>query len=287
MASLKEIKNRISSITSTQKITAAMKMVASAKLHHTQTATERTLAYSEQLAGILQSLLAAEADMASPYTESREVRNVAMVVCSSNTGLCGSFNSNVWKETEKLIETYKEQQLHIVFYPVGKKIAKELSKAGYTYEEAFVSLAEHLSYEAAAQLSARLQADFWNGKVDRVELLYHHYKNMIQQILTHKQYLPLSIEVGQQSTTGYAPDYILEPSASALQALLYPKMLNLQIYTTLLDTTTAEHAARMMAMQTANDNANGLIQDLTLLYNKTRQQAITNELLDIMGGAER
>ena len=225
--------------------------------------------------------------MASPYTESREVRNVAMVVCSSNTGLCGSFNSNVWKETEKLIETYKEQQLHIVFYPVGKKIAKELSKAGYTYEEAFVSLAEHLSYEAAAQLSARLQADFLNGKVDRVELLYHHYKNMIQQILTHKQYLPLSIEVGQQSTTGYAPDYILEPSASALQALLYPKMLNLQIYTTLLDTTTAEHAARMMAMQTANDNANGLIQDLTLLYNKTRQQAITNELLDIMGGAER
>ena len=287
MASLKEIKNRISSITSTQKITAAMKMVASAKLHHTQTATERTLAYSEQLAGILQSLLAAEADMASPYTESREVRNVAMVVCSSNTGLCGSFNSNVWKETEKLIETYKEQQLHIVFYPVGKKIAKELSKAGYTYEEAFVSLAEHLSYEAAAQLSARLQADFLNGKVDRVELLYHHYKNMIQQILTHKQYLPLSIEVGQQSTTGYAPDYILEPSASALQALLYPKMLNLQIYTTVLDTTTAEHAARMMAMQTANDNANGLIQDLTLLYNKTRQQAITNELLDIMGGAER
>ena len=287
MASLKEIKNRISSITSTQKITAAMKMVASAKLHHTQTATERTLAYSEQLAGILQSLLVAEADMASPYTESREVRNVAMVVCSSNTGLCGSFNSNVWKETEKLIETYKEQQLHIVFYPVGKKIAKELSKAGYAYEEAFVSLAEHLSYEAAAQLSARLQADFLNGKVDRVELLYHHYKNMIQQILTHKQYLPLSIEVEQQSTTGYAPDYILEPSASALQALLYPKMLNLQIYTTLLDTTTAEHAARMMAMQTANDNANGLIQDLTLLYNKTRQQAITNELLDIMGGAER
>lgn len=287
MASLKEIKNRISSITSTQKITAAMKMVASAKLHHTQAATERTLAYSEQLAGILHSLLAAEADMASPYTESREVRNVAMVVCSSNTGLCGSFNSNVWKETERLIETYKEQQLHIVFYPVGKKIAKELSKAGYAYEEAFVSLADHLSYETAAQLSARLQADFLNGKVDRVELLYHHYKNMVQQILTHKPYLPLSIEAASQPTTEYAPDYILEPSASALQALLYPKMLNLQIYTTLLDTTTAEHAARMMAMQTANDNANGLIQDLTLLYNKTRQQAITNELLDIMGGAER
>ena len=283
MASLKEIKNRISSITSTQKITAAMKMVASAKLHHTQTATERTLAYSEQLAGILQSLLAAEADMTSPYTESRKVRNVAMVVCSSNTGLCGSFNSNVWKETEKLIEAYKEQQLHIVFYPVGKKIAKELSKAGYTYEEMFVSLAEHLSYEAATQLSARLQEDFLQGKVDRVELLYHHYKNMVQQILTHKQYLPLSIEA-KPLTTGYTPDYILEPSAAALQALLYPKMLNLQIYTTLLDTTTAEHAARMMAMQTANDNANELIQELTLQYNKTRQQAITNELLDIMGG---
>lgn len=287
MASLKEIKNRINSIQSTQKITAAMKMVASAKLHHTQAATERTLAYAEQLTNILQSLLAAEQEFDSPYTVRREVKNVAIVVCSSNTGLCGSFNANVWKSLEELIQSYKAQQVHIEFYPVGKKIAKELQKAGYDYHDEFISIADNLEYEKVAKLAAQLQELYISKQVDQIDLLYHHFKNMVQQILTHKIYLPLSIqeETKLVDNTAYATDYILEPSVYELQQLLFPKMLDLQIYTTLLDTTTSEHAARMMAMQTANDNANELIRQLTLQYNKTRQQAITNELLDIMGGA--
>ncbi len=289
MASLKEIKNRIASIKSTQKITAAMKMVASAKLHHTQTATERTLAYSSQLSGILDSLLSAEADMTSPLTASRNVKNVAIVVCSSNTGLCGSFNANIWKATEELIHNYEQQNLTLHFFPVGKKVAKELQSRGYTYNEEFIGLTEHLSYAEAAKLAARMQELFLSGTVDRVELLYHHFKNMMQQIVTHKNYLPLSLEEKQakETVTGYMNDYILEPSVEQLQQLLFPKMLNLQVYTVLLDTSTAEHAARMMAMQTANDNANDLIQELTLQYNKTRQQAITNELLDIVGGMSK
>lgn len=287
MASLKEIKNRINSIQSTQKITAAMKMVASAKLHHTQAATERTLAYAEQLTDILQSLLAAEQEFDSPYTVRREVKNVAIVVCSSNTGLCGSFNANVWKSLEELIQSYKAKQIHIEFYPVGKKIAKELQKARYEYHDEFVAIADNLEYEKAGKLAAQLRELYVSKQVDQIDLLYHHFKNMVQQILTHKIYLPLSIqeETKQADNTSYATDYILEPSVYTLQQLLFPKMLDLQIYTTLLDTTTSEHAARMMAMQTANDNANELIRQLTLQYNKTRQQAITNELLDIMGGA--
>ena len=164
-----------------------------------------------------------------------------------------------------------------------------MENAGYVYNAEFVGLADHLSYAEASKLSTRLQELFVAGEVDKVDLLYHHYKNMVQQILMHPTYLPLSLAEVQESgtTSGYAVDYILEPSVEQLQQLLFPKMLNLQIYTALLDTTTAEHAARMMAMQTANDNANDLIQDLTLQYNKTRQQAITNELLDIVGGMSK
>lgn len=286
MASLKEIKGRIASIRSTQKITAAMKMVSSAKLHHTQTVAERTLAYSDQLSGILRSLLAAEVELDSPYTASREIKNVAIVVCASNTGLCGSFNANVWKALEGLIQNYREQHIDLLFFPIGRKIDKELEKAGYQTHKEFVDLADKLTYENSVQLADRLRDLFASGAVDRVELLYHHFKNMVQQVLTHSTYLPLSPDMitADVPTTGYPMDFILEPSVEHLQGLLFPKMLNLQIYTTLLDTITSEHAARMMAMQTANDNANDLIQQLTLQYNKTRQQAITNELLDIMGG---
>lgn len=288
MASLKEIKNRINSIQSTQKITGAMKMVSSAKLHHAQTATEQTLAYAGQLNGILQSLLAAEPDLDSPYTVRREVKSVAIVVCSSNTGLCGSFNANVWKSLEELIRSYMARQVHVELYPIGKKITKELQKAGYDYHSEFIAITDKLDYEKATQLAARLRDLYLTKQVDQIDLLYHHFKNMAQQILTHKVYLPLSIQEETKTEAGersYATDYILEPSIYELQQLLFPKMLDLQIYTTLLDTSTSEHAARMMAMQTANDNANELIQQLTLQYNKTRQQAITNELLDIMGGA--
>ena len=169
-------------------------------------------------------------------------------------------------------------------YPIGKKIADELHKAGYATEDDFLHLGEKPSFEEAVRLAGKLMELFSSGKADRVELLYHHFKNMATQVLTHKVYLPVTLPQAPVENTVPAIDYILEPSPESLQALLFPKLLNLTVYTTLLDTTTSEHAARMMAMQTANDNANDLIQELTFQYNKTRQQAITNELLDIMGG---
>ena len=283
MSSLKEIKVRIASIRSTQKITAAMKMVSSAKLHHTQMLTEHTLLYANKLSAILNGLLGAECDLESFYTEQREVKRVAIAVFSSSSGLCGTFNVNVWKELSARLHEYKAQQIEVRLYPVGKKIADELHKAGYTTEDNFLHLGEKPSYDGAISLAGDLMELFTSGKVDRVELLYHHFKNTATQVLTHKVYLPITLP--EATTDASATDYLLEPSPENLQALLFPKLLNLTVYTTLLDTVTSEHAARMMAMQTANDNANDLIQDLTLQYNKTRQQAITNELLDIMGGS--
>ena len=261
MGSLKEIKVRIASIRSTQKITAAMKMVSSAKFHHAQTQTEHTLTYANKLSAILNGLLSAECDLDSPYTEQRKVSKVAIAVFASSTGLCGTFNANIWKELSATIQTYKNQQIEVRLYPIGKKIADELHKAGYSFDTDFVTIGEKPSYESAVSLANRLMELF----------------------VTHKTYLPLSLSDTEAAET--ATDYILEPSAEELRNRLFPKLLNLTIYTILLDTSTAEHAARMMAMQTANDNANDLIQQLTLQYNKTRQQAITNELLDIMGGA--
>lgn len=284
MASLKEIKVRIASIRSTQKITAAMKMVSSAKLHHTQTQTAHTLLYANKLSAILNGLLDAECDLESPYTEKREVKQVAIAVFSSSSGLCGTFNANVWKELSARLHELEAQHTAVCLYPIGKKIADELHKAGYTTEDDFLHLGEKPSYEEAVRLAGKLMEIFSSGKADRVELLYPHFKNMATQVLTHKVYLPVTLPQASVENTVPTTDYILEPSPESLQALLFPKLLNLTIYTTLLDTTTSEHAARMMAMQTANDNANDLIQELTLQYNKTRQQAITNELLDIMGG---
>lgn len=285
MSSLKEIKVRIASIRSTQKITAAMKMVSSAKLHHTQMLTEHTLLYANKLSAILNGLLGAECDLESPYTEQREVKRVAIAVFSSSSGLCGTFNVNVWKELSVRLHEYEAQQIEVRLYPVGKKIADELHKAGYTTEDKFLHLGEKPSYEGAISLAGDLMELFTSGKADRVELLYHHFKNTATQVLTHKVYLPITLPEAEGTAEAIANDFILEPSPESLQALIFPKLLNLTAYTTLLDTATSEHAARMMAMQTANDNANDLIQDLTLQYNKTRQQAITNELLDIMGGS--
>ena len=284
MASLKEIKVRIESIRSTQKITAAMKMVSSAKLHHTQMLTEHSLAYKEKLSSILNGLLSSECDLESPYTEKREVKQIAIVVFSSNNGLCGTFNTNVWKELSTRLHESETQHIAVSLYPVGKKIADELHKAGYKTEDDFLYLGEKPSYEGAASLAGKLMELFSSGKADRIELLYHHFKNRVTQILTHRIYLPVTLPQTLAANTPQANDYILEPSPESLQELLFPKLLNLTIYTTLLDTVTSEYAARMTAMQTANDNANDLIQELTLQYNKTRQQSITNELLDIMGG---
>lgn len=283
MASLKEIKIRLASIRNTQKITSAMRMVSSAKLHHTQTIVEHMLEYESKLSAILRGTLSAESDMSSPYAAVREVKQVAIVAFSSNSGLCGAFNANIWKELTARLHQYEADGITVRIYPVGKKVADELHKAGYQTNDSFLTIGDKPAYEDASQLAVALMELYISAQVDRVELLYHHFKNMAEQVLTEKVFLPVSLpEADPESASS---NYILEPSAEQLLALLLPKVLHLNIYTTLLDTVTSEHAARMLAMQTANDNANDLIQELTLQYNKNRQQAITNELLDIMGGS--
>lgn len=285
MASLKEIKVRIASILNTQKVTSAMKMVSSAKLHHTQAVTEQALLYAEALSAMLNSLLSAESESDSPYTRQREARRVAIVAFSSSSGLCGTFNANVWKALSARLESYQTAGIAVRLYPVGKKIADELHKAGYETTDDFIHVADRPTYGNAVSLASALTELFRSGGADRVELLYHHFKSTAVQELTERTYLPLALPA---NASGNQPaDYLFEPSAADLLTLLLPKVLNLTLYTTLLDTVTSEHAARMMAMQTANDNANDLIRQLTLQYNKNRQQAITNELLDIVGGSSR
>ncbi len=285
MSSLKEIKVRLASVRNTQKITSAMKMVSSAKLHRTQAVIEHLLVYEDRLNAILSGILSAEEELSSQYTEVRDVKQVAVVAFSSNTGLCGAFNSNVWKGLSEQLRRYEAEGIAVHIFPVGKKIADLLHEAGYQTDDRFLAIGDKPAYDDAVKLSAVLMDMYTDKQADRIELLYHHFKNTSQQVLSWKVFLPVALPEGDPMKAAH--NYILEPQATKLLDLLLPKVLRLNAYATLLDTSTSEHAARMLAMQTANDNANDLIQELTLQYNKTRQQAITNELLDIMGGSSR
>ena len=293
MASLKEVKNRISSVKSTRQITSAMKMVASAKLHKAQGRIENMLPYQRKLNEILTNLLSTDATIESPYTDERPVGRVAIVAFSSNSSLCGAFNSNVAKMLERTLEEYQSLgRENIQIYPVGKKVEEAVKKLGFVPQGSYQEMADKPSYMQAYELAGTLMKEFLEGRVDKVELIYHHFKSTGSQILTRDEYLPINLdkvaEEATESTAGkssFNNDYIVEPSAARLITELLPKVLSQKIYTVLLDSNTSEHAARMLAMQAATDNANELIQDLTKQYNKSRQQAITNELLDIIGGS--
>ena len=293
MASLKEVKNRISSVKSTRQITSAMKMVASAKLHKAQGRIENMLPYQRKLNEILTNFLSTDATIESPYTDERPVGRVAIVAFSSNSSLCGAFNSNVAKMLERTLEEYQSLgRENIQIYPVGKKVEEAVKKLGFVPQGSYQEMADKPSYMQAYELAGTLMKEFLEGRVDKVALLYHHFKSTGSQILTRDEYLPINLdkvaEEATESTAGkssFNNDYIVEPSAARLITELLPKVLSQKIYTVLLDSNTSEHAARMLAMQAATDNANELIQDLTKQYNKSRQQAITNELLDIIGGS--
>lgn len=286
MASLKEVKGRIATVQNTQKITSAMKMVASAKLHKAQATIENMLPYEEQLYLLLANLLADNQNIQSAYTEKRELKKIAIVVFSSNSSLCGGFNSNVIRKTSELIDKYLMLgKDNILIYPVGKKVADAVIKMGYKVEGDFENIAGKPSFKETAELAEELMQKFVKKQVDEVVLLYHHFKSTASQVLTCETFLPIDLmkhathEENSQDT-----DYILEPSREELTEALLPKALRLKLFTVLLDSNASEHAARTMAMQIATDNANDLLQELTIMYNKTRQQAITNELLDIVGG---
>ncbi len=322
MPSLKEIKGRIASVNSTRKITSAMKMVASSKLHHAQVAIQNMLPYETLLEHILKSFLAAEAEAQTVFDQVRPVKRVALVVFSSNSSLCGGFNANVIKMMMRTVAAYEEQlgKGSVEVYPIGRKVAEKARKLGYDVKGDYASLVDHPNVRECIDIAMELGEKFYYGQLDRVEIIYHHFKSAGSQVLTNKTFLPIDLEseldrdherdlttlVATKESQEYlkknrrakkkvdsqgnevAPlndNFIVEPDMDTVLSQLIPKMAHLMLYTALLDSVASEHAARMVAMQTATDNADELLRQLNLQYNKSRQQAITNELLDIVGGS--
>jgi F-type H+-transporting ATPase subunit gamma len=318
MPSLKEIKTRIASVNSTRKITSAMKMVASSKLHHAQVMIQNMLPYENLLERILKTFLASEADAQTVFSLERPVKRVALVVYASNSSLCGGYNANVIKMMQQAIEEYKSLgKDNILIYPIGRRIAEKVAKLGLQSAGDYVELADKPNTAQSIEVAQDIMDKFDRGEIDRVEMIYHHFKSAGSQILTRRTFLPIDLsddfsadndrdltsnittakaqeylrkkkareEHREDGTVPLNDDFIVEPDLHTVLSELVPKLLHLMIYTALLDSNASEHAARMVAMQTATDNADELLRQLNLQYNKSRQQAITNELLDIVGGS--
>ena len=284
---LKEVKQRIASVTNTRKITSAMKLVSAAKLRKAQAAIESMLPYQSKLTEIMAGFLASDTEVETPYTDVRKVKRVAIFVVSSNTSLCGGFNANIIRHLKSVIEEYKELgEENILIYPVGRKVTDAVKKMKIVPAEDLSSIAANRAYRDVSALGARLMQLFATKQVDKVELIYNHFKSSSVQLLTRKTYLPIDLTAAQPSQKSEIfTDYIVEPSLTRVMEELIPKVLCLQLYTAVIDSAAAEQGARVVAMQVATDNADDLITDLTREYNKGRQQAITNELLDIASGS--
>ena len=282
MANLKEIRNRITSIGSTMKITKAMKMVSAAKLKKAQDAITAMRPYSNKLSELLQNLSATlDVDAGGVYSEQREVSKVLLVVVTSNRGLCGGFNSSIIKQAQKLIANdYKGKQVEVV--TIGKKGNDILSK-NVTVIDNLGEVFDDLTFDNVAVIAENLMQLFADGSYDKIEVVYNSFKNAATQIVNVEQFLPIKPVEGDivDST-----DYLFEPQKEEIVSALIPKSLKTQLYKSLRDSYASEHGARMTAMHKATDNANDLRNDLLLTYNKARQAAITNEILEIVGGAE-
>ena len=285
MASLKEIKGHIQSVKSTLKITSAMKMVASAKLRKAQSAIEGMLPYEQMLRRTLDEVTK-YVRPGEEWSTGRPLRRVALVCLSSNSSLCGGFNANVIREAKsRLAQLRADGVEEITVYSIGRKMADALRKAGFPSPVDYTALSAKPAYEDAAELSDLLVKDFLAGRIDRVELIYNHFVNAATQRPVCETYLPLALPPAGEEVS--ANEYIIEPDKEELLSALLPKTLKLKIYTVLLDSAAAEHAARTVAMQTASDNAEDLLQELSLEYNKSRQAKITAEILDLAGGMQQ
>ena len=284
MRSLKEIRGKLGSIGSTRKITSAMKMVSSVKLRKAQDAVLRFVPYRKRLNAILDRLLSTETEQVIPLTEKRPVSNVTIVVFSSNTGLCGAFNSNVYKKFIATLENYTHlSPENIQIYTVGKRISDLLRRQKMTFTE-LRELSEEPTFANAGTFAKKLTEDFLAEKTDEVVLVYNFFKNAAIQKPLDEILLPVTItNGGEQKTTG---DYILEPTRQELIVDFVPRTVRLHFYNVVLNTLAAEQGARTTAMQAATDNADKLLQELNIEYNKARQESITNQILDIVGGAE-
>lgn len=282
MANLKELRSRIISVSSTMQITSAMKMVSAAKLSKAQDAITAMRPYSEKLSELLQSLSATlDSDQSSKFSEQREVRNVLVVAVSSNRGLAGAFNSNIVKAVKQLTENeYRGKNVDVL--SIGKK-ANDILKKSHKILRVETGIYDELTFGNASAVAEELMQMFVDGKYDKIVLVYNQFQNAATQIVMREQFLPIvPVERDENETL----DYIFEPSKEEIVLELIPKSLKMQVFKALRDSFASEHGARMTAMHKATDNATELRDSLKLSYNKARQAAITNEILEIVGGAE-
>lgn len=282
---LKEVKQRIQSVKTTQKITSAMKLVSAAKLRRAQSAIEGMRPYQQKLDNILSTFLCGTSEISTPYTADREVKRVAIIIVSSSTSLCGSYNANIIRAAKELIEEYRSADIEIELFPVGKKIFEAITKMGLPFNDALMEQAAVVSYSAVYVVASELMRRFEACELDKIEILYTRFLSAAKQLPVKELFLPIDIENITKDTLFPSCEYIVEPCKKDFIEQLLPRVVTLRLFTALLDSVAAEHAARMMAMQIATDNAEELIGDLILEYNKGRQQAITNELLDIVSGS--
>jgi F-type H+-transporting ATPase subunit gamma len=280
MANLKEIRNRIASVSSTMQITSAMKMVSAAKLKKAQDAITAMRPYADKLTELLQNLSATlDADSGSKYSEQRELKNVLIVAITSNRGLCGAFNSNIIKQANLVAERY-DAKVSVV--AIGKKANDALSK-NFEIISNQSPVYDDLTFDNVAAIAEMLMAQFESKAFDKIELVYNKFKNAATQVIMTEQFLPIE---PIESDSAVSLDYIFEPSKEEIVETLIPKSLKTQLYKAIRDSFASEHGARMTAMHKATDNATELRDQLKLTYNKARQASITNEILEIVGGAE-
>ena len=287
MPSLKEVKSRITSVISTQQITKAMKMVAAAKLRKSQDRIMQFRPFALQLSYLLRNLSSASSQGVEWYNAQRPARKILIVVVSSDRGLCGGFNSTVIKATNRLIlEEYRDQAKagSIAILPIGKKAYEYFGKRNYKVVDAHWNVFAHLTFERVSEAAEFMMEAFRKGDYDKIVIVYNEFKNVATQILRTEQYLP--IELPKAKVKGQDVDYIYEPSREEIITGLIPKSLKVQLFKSVIDSNAAENGARMTAMDKATENAGELLKDLKLTYNRTRQAAITKEILEIVAGAE-
>lgn len=282
MANLKELRSRITSVSSTMQITSAMKMVSAAKLSKAQDAITSMRPYAEKLTQLLQDLSATlDDDSGSKFAEEREVKKVLIVAISSNKGLAGAFNTNIIKKVKsKILEDYQGKDVEVL--TLGKK-ANDILKKTFDIYKNNNGIFDELTFENVSEIAEDLMEQFVEGKYDRIDIVYNQFKNAATQIVMDEQFLPIQTFEGESNKQ---LDYIFEPSKLEIVKDLIPKSLKMQLFKGLRDSFAAEHGARMTAMHKATDNAKELRDDLKLSYNKARQASITNEILEIVGGAE-
>ncbi len=284
MASLKEVKTRINSVENTKKITVARQMISSARLHQLQAVLEKTVQYKQALESVVERLCDPQQPFSNELTMEREQGAVALIIIASNSGMCGAFNARMIKELHTLSARYSDEPL--MLYPIGKKIREAATNLGCNVQGHFDELAGKFSLENSAKLINSIINAYRSGKYKKVIMVYYHYKNMANQLITNETLLPYAVPASSDSCADSHPDdYIIEPSAEAIIADTLPQLIRAKFYAALADNQTSEHAARTLAMQLASENANDILEELRLNYNKLRQQNITSELLDIIGGS--